>query len=259
MGPKFCDFSTTADQVTCFSNSASFLTVLAPGSEITAAGITMSGTSQATPHVAGAIAVLREKNAALIPDQIEDILRSTGVSVTDSRNGLAFPRLDVLAAVDAAVNGGPSSSVLFQDDMENGRNEWNPQAKSWGQTTSDSYSPSHAWTDSPAGNYPNRANVSLHSPEIALPSSGAISLSFWHRYDLEKFFDYANVWVTTDNGATYTWLWSFTGNSRRWVHESADLSDFRGQSIRIVFQVLTDKTVTADGWYIDDMVVTTHE
>src|SRR5262249_48249712 len=49
------DPSTTADQVTCFSNSAPFLTLLAPGALITAGGYTMAGTSQATPHVAGAI------------------------------------------------------------------------------------------------------------------------------------------------------------------------------------------------------------
>src|SRR5438552_3955324 len=52
------DSTTAADNVACFSCSSSFLTILAPGVMITAAGITMSGTSQATPHVAGAIAVL---------------------------------------------------------------------------------------------------------------------------------------------------------------------------------------------------------
>ena len=52
------DNATAADKVACFSCSSSFLTILAPGVMITAAGITMSGTSQATPHVAGAIAVL---------------------------------------------------------------------------------------------------------------------------------------------------------------------------------------------------------
>ena len=34
--------------------------VLAPGALITAAGITQAGTSQATPHVAGAVAVLHD-------------------------------------------------------------------------------------------------------------------------------------------------------------------------------------------------------
>jgi hypothetical protein len=43
------DATTAADKVVCFSNSASFLTLLAPGVNITSAGITSSGTSQAAP------------------------------------------------------------------------------------------------------------------------------------------------------------------------------------------------------------------
>ena len=262
MGPKFCDLSTSTDQITCFSNSASFLTVLAPGSEILAAGITMSGTSQATPHVAGAVAVLSQVASDLTPDQIENILSTTGASVTDVRNGFSFPRLDILAAVDAANAGIDDPQPLpglFHDSMENGVNGWSPQGETWAQTTSEAYSPSHAWTDSPGEQYANNANVSLRSPHITLPNAGSITLDFWHRYDLELFFDYANVWVTTDNGATYTWLWSFTGASQGWVQETLDLSEFRGQSIQIVFQLVTDNTVTADGWYIDDVTVTSHE
>ena len=50
---------TTVDKVACFSNSANFLTLLAPGALITAAGSTKGSTSAASPHVAGAVAVLR--------------------------------------------------------------------------------------------------------------------------------------------------------------------------------------------------------
>jgi len=91
------DRSTQADQVTCFSNSADFLTLLAPGSTISAAGLSMSGTSQATPHVAGAIAVLR----AAYPNESLDAtvarLTNTGVPVTDT-NGVTKPRIDLLSA-----------------------------------------------------------------------------------------------------------------------------------------------------------------
>ncbi|MBL8619304.1 MAG: S8 family serine peptidase [Deltaproteobacteria bacterium] len=96
------DSTTAADKVTCFSNSASFQDLLAPGALITAAGVTMGGTSQATPHVAGALAVMRAAFPTDTVAQHVDRLRTTGVTITDHRNGLSFPRIDLDAAVAGA-------------------------------------------------------------------------------------------------------------------------------------------------------------
>jgi hypothetical protein len=91
------DRVTHADQVTCFSNSASVLTLLAPGALIAAAGETMGGTSQATPHVAGALAVLRAAFPGETLDATLARLGNTGRPITDS-NGITTPRIDLLAA-----------------------------------------------------------------------------------------------------------------------------------------------------------------
>jgi uncharacterized repeat protein (TIGR01451 family) len=101
--PGLCSDSTTAaDKVACFSNSSSLLTMLAPGGAITAAGITMYGTSQATPHVAGAVAVLRAAFPGESLAATKTRLTSTGVAVTDSRNSLVKPRLNLLEAARPA-------------------------------------------------------------------------------------------------------------------------------------------------------------
>lgn len=96
----FCaDNTTTADQVGCFSNSANFLDILAPGALITSAGITLSGTSQAAPHVSGAIAVLSAAYPLESPASIVSRLSLNGAPITDARNGNITPRIDIRAAL----------------------------------------------------------------------------------------------------------------------------------------------------------------
>lgn len=93
------------DVPTAFSNSASFLTLLAPGTSVDAGGVVMSGTSQATPHVAGSVAALLTAYPADGPNDLVARLVGTGVPITDPRNGLAFRRL----SLDAATAGGATA------------------------------------------------------------------------------------------------------------------------------------------------------
>ena len=100
------DPTTASDQVTCFSNSSPLVELLAPGALTTSSGpgggtLTEGGTSQATPHVAGAAAVLLQARPSLTPGEIIAVLTQTGVPVTDRKNGLSVPRINLRAAVDA--------------------------------------------------------------------------------------------------------------------------------------------------------------
>lgn len=117
LGYSGCSDSTTAaDKVTCFSNSAPFLSMLAPGAPITAANITMTGTSQAAPHVAGALAVLRAAAPSEPLDSLVARLTTSGPKVTDPRNGIAKHRLDLLAALSAGgVDTTPPSGSVSID------------------------------------------------------------------------------------------------------------------------------------------------
>lgn len=99
MGWSGCsDASTAAGKVTCFSNSASFVSMLAPGAMISAAGTSMGGTSQASPHVAGAVAVIKGFAPDESPAQVTARLK-LGPNVTDARNGVVKPVLDLPASL----------------------------------------------------------------------------------------------------------------------------------------------------------------
>ena len=95
------DASTAVNKVSCFSNGGDLVTMFAPGAAITAANVTEYGTSQAAPHVAGAVAVLRGANAAPSDsiDQTIARLKNTGLTITDQRNGKVKPRLDLAASL----------------------------------------------------------------------------------------------------------------------------------------------------------------
>lgn len=95
-----------ADQVASFSNSDTTLDLLAPGVNIQSSvpGDTFGskqGTSMAAPHVAGAFAVLKSKAPNFSMPALLHILRSTGLSVTDTRNGIIKRRIRLDQAINA--------------------------------------------------------------------------------------------------------------------------------------------------------------
>lgn len=104
---------TAADVVAVYSNTASFLDILAPSNAAYTTDIaggggyssldytsTFGGTSAACPYAAGAVAILQSAakqifGEFLSPAQIKDLLISTGNPITDGKVAITKPRVNV--------------------------------------------------------------------------------------------------------------------------------------------------------------------
>ncbi|MBI1968390.1 S8 family serine peptidase [Candidatus Woesearchaeota archaeon] len=110
--------STDGDTIASFaSRHQNFPEILAaPGSSIISlkkgGGVTIppwSGTSMSTPHVSGAIALLRQYwrlayGIVPTPEQLATKLRLTGVPIADGSTGATFSRIAILEAVQPYLN-----------------------------------------------------------------------------------------------------------------------------------------------------------
>jgi hypothetical protein len=100
-------------------------------------------------------------------------------------------------------------------------------------------------------------------------ASATLTYKVW--YDLEPYYDFAYVEISTDGGQTWTVLeapgsiansyvtgaygWSYTGTARGWVDESIDLAPYAGGPVLIRFEVITDFTVNRPGLMLDDIAI----
>lgn len=98
--------TTTADQVTCFSNLSTTTDLLAPGAPVTAAGrgsptgvSVFSGTSMAAPLTAGCIALLKQADPSASPTAIETALEASTVRLLRPPMTQDYPRLDCADAL----------------------------------------------------------------------------------------------------------------------------------------------------------------
>jgi hypothetical protein len=119
------DSTTAADQVTCFSNSNITTDIFAPGGPSTSAGIdggtsTFFGTSQASPLAAACAALLLEAEPTTTAAALEAALEASPILVTDTTNGIGFPRVDCHAALCVVLGqGGNADGDAICNDVDN--------------------------------------------------------------------------------------------------------------------------------------------
>jgi subtilisin len=117
--------TTKSDTLSSFSNSASFLSLLAPGESINSSvpggGFAFfNGTSMAAPHVAGAWALLKQHTPSASVTTLLSNLQSTGLPVTDTRvsGGVTRPRIRIADA--AGIPPGPPNNNFASAQVVSG-------------------------------------------------------------------------------------------------------------------------------------------
>ncbi|MEM7250990.1 MAG: putative Ig domain-containing protein [Pseudomonadota bacterium] len=112
--------TTLSDEMSSFSNAASWMDFVAPGSSIRSSvpggGFSSwNGTSMAAPHVVGAFALIRSAYPDASVDEIVAALSSTATAVLDSDSGIAYNRLNIDAALEVLANGTPVDMIVDDD------------------------------------------------------------------------------------------------------------------------------------------------
>lgn len=114
--------STSTDARSSFSNYGSALDIFAPGSSITSAWNTsdsakktISGTSMATPHVTGAVALYLAANTTATPAQVSAALTSAAISGAVSNPGTGSPNRLLYVGTGSTQ---PPSGVKFENTAD---------------------------------------------------------------------------------------------------------------------------------------------
>ncbi len=194
---------------------------------------------------------------------------------------------------DFALDTDPTNDDLMYDvviqsctteDFEasdGGYTSWaGPSSWQWGAPTSGpggAYSGVNVWGTNLAGDYSNSADWSLVTPTFSVTSPSP-TLSYWHWYDIEGYWDGYNVKMSKDGGATWQIIdptggypyssvssWNagipgepaFSGSSSGWEQVTFDLTGLvsPGDQVMFRFHFGSDGSVTYPGVYVDDVTV----
>ena len=280
--------TTTTDARSSFSNFGTCVDVFAPGSSITStwntsdtATNTISGTSMATPHVAGVAALYLSQfgsqsaatvAAAIVGNATTGVVGNPG---TGSPNRLLF----------SLFGGGGGGTTVFSDGFEAATGwttnpsgtdtattgAWQrgaPQATSSGIATQlgacagGSNCLVTGLSGGAAGdNDVDGGTTSVLSPPINLPATGTLTLGFSYYFahlNNSSSADFFRVSIVGASGTTQVFqeLGSAANDAAAYSTQSVNISSFAGQSIRILIQAADAATGSLVEAAVDNVTVT---
>ena len=163
---------------------------------------------------------------------------------------------------------GLEPAATYSWDFESGGGGFVPSGRSsWERGTptggpGSAHSGTHAWSTRLAGSYPPNLNGSLLSPVMDLrhlpQETPFIQVRWWQYFESELELDRGGIEISRDGGATWTApIPEFSGAVNSvWTQQAIYLDrSWASPTFRLRFRFQSDTSVTAGGYFIDDLEV----
>ncbi len=208
--------------------------------------------------------VLDFNYSVLVPDG--PTVESVKIFFKDSTGGLLNDSITFIVG----------TPVVLLNDSAHSTAQWST-GSAWG-IVNDGIHQNSSFTDSPNGNYAANSDNSLTLlSTIDLTGYHFAELKFQTKWAIESTWDFGTVEISTDNGSSWTTLrtnLTRKGSGRSgskqpsmsygydaftpglsWIEQTADISSYVGNQVKIRFRLSADNVRQRDGWYVDDIRV----
>jgi len=166
------------------------------------------------------------------------------------------------------------ADTIFEDESSMIQDYWS--SDSWGMTYEDYSSPNTSITDSPYFNYSNNEYSTIElSSSVNLTDVSYAEINFNTKWETESGYDYVQIEISIDDGASWTPQCGkytksgsethedavgeplYDGIQASWVNETISLTDYLENEIKIRFKLVSDNSQRRDGFYFDDLKINT--